>query len=167
MTSTTPVYDFPYLDGMDGGKHIKLVSKSLALRLEAVLINEGQVPLDADLVSLLQRVAALEGAGADDTGWQVLPLSSGWVAYGSGYQSPRYRRHNGVVYVEGMVKSGSTAPGAVIATLPPGCRPPAQIPVATPTNGAAGTCEVQANGTITAMSVTNSWLSLQFTFHLT
>lgn len=62
MTSTTPVYELPYLDGMDGGKHIKSVSKSLALRLEAVLINEGQVPLDSDLVALLTRLTILEDA---------------------------------------------------------------------------------------------------------
>ena len=64
MTNTTPLYQFPYLDGADGGKQIKAVSKSLALRLEAVLASEGQVPLDADLVSLLERVAALENGGA-------------------------------------------------------------------------------------------------------
>ncbi|WP_217182600.1 hypothetical protein [Streptomyces sp. AC495_CC817] len=129
MTSNTPVYDFPYLDGTDGGKQIKAVSKALAQRLEAVLANEGQVPLDADLVALLQRVAALE-AGSDltDTGWTtVTALGTGWTANPG--QAPRVRRWGKLVMLDGALVLGSGAQYANLLTVPAGFRPDRRMPL--------------------------------------
>lgn len=125
MTSNTPMYDLPYLDGTDGGKQIKTVSKALAQRLEAVLANEGQVPLDADLVSLLQRVAALENAAAPiaDSGWINLTVSAGWAGAGVGFE-PRIRRIGKRVDITGGVALGNGGSYANILTIPVGYRPP-------------------------------------------
>lgn len=61
MSSLTPIYRLPYLDGTDGGKAIKTVSKSLAETLEATLKNRVPTPIGSDLASLLTRLAAVEG----------------------------------------------------------------------------------------------------------
>lgn len=62
MPANTPIYGLPYLVGSDGGKRIKEVSEALALKLDATLAQTGNPPLDSDLVSLLQRLGALESA---------------------------------------------------------------------------------------------------------
>lgn len=124
MTKVTPVYQLPYLDGNDGGKHIKAVSSALALRLEAVLQNEGQLPLDSDLVSLLERVAALEdGGGSGDTGWvPVSTIGSGWTADAT--NPPRIRRVGDRVDLQGYLNYGNGSWGNML-TVPSGFRLPA------------------------------------------
>lgn len=64
----------------------------------------------------------------EDTGWLDLTpyLVNGWVNYDNTYGPPRYRRKNGIVYVQGLIRSGTL--GAIVATLPAGFRPPAGIP---------------------------------------
>ena len=58
-----------------------------------------------------------------DDQWIYPQLLNGWVNYGGNFASARYRRiPGGIVYIEGLVKSGSsiTAP---IFMLPVGYRP--------------------------------------------
>ncbi|MFJ2370883.1 hypothetical protein [Microbacterium sp. NPDC087665] len=168
MTKTTPVYQLPYLEGNDGGKAIGAVSLSLAQRLEAVLMNEGQTPLDSDLVSLLQRIAALENATApvDDTGWRTLVLQNNWKYFGGGiYAEPRYRRLNGIVYVSGLIKDGTTSPGGVIANLPVGFRPSKQrITTVSVSPGVGGTVDMAANGNILHGTLSTTFTSLDIVF---
>lgn len=61
---------------------------------------------------------------SEDTSWQeVTSFGSGWSAYATGvnnHWTPRYRRRNGVVFLEGLVSGGPT--GSAF-TLPVGYRP--------------------------------------------
>jgi len=57
-----------------------------------------------------------------DIPWTALGLLDGWVQYGPPYGTPRYKRVNGIVYVEVMVLGG-TSSNVVVAELPIGCRP--------------------------------------------
>lgn len=54
-----------------------------------------------------------------DTGWITPALGGGWVNFGAGFQTVRYRRLDGRVYIEGTIKSGT----AGVFTLPIGFRP--------------------------------------------
>jgi len=54
-----------------------------------------------------------------DIPWTALGLLNSWVQY-TGYGTPRYKRVNGIVYVEIMVQGGITSH---VADLPIGCRP--------------------------------------------
>jgi len=63
------------------------------------------------------------GADFQDTDWITLPLLNGWVDYGPPYAPSEYRRLNGVVYVHGLIKSGTTNNNTVVANLPVGFRP--------------------------------------------
>jgi hypothetical protein len=58
--------------------------------------------------------------------WTYPTLSNGWTNYGSGYASARYKRENGVVYVEGLVKTGTVGAGG-LWTMPVGYRPDSTI----------------------------------------
>jgi hypothetical protein len=69
-----------------------------------------------------------------DTGWAAPSLLNSWVNFGGAYMVAQYRRKNGIVFVEGVIKGGGSVPGGIIFTLPVGFRPasyiqrPAQIP---------------------------------------
>lgn len=52
-----------------------------------------------------------------DTGWNTPSLSNSWVVFGTPFDSPQYRRLNGIVYVKGMAKSGTLS---TVFTLPAG-----------------------------------------------
>lgn len=56
-----------------------------------------------------------------DTEWTDLVLLNGWEPYGSTWGAARYRRINGVVYLNIMVRYGTVT--ANIATLPAGFLP--------------------------------------------
>lgn len=99
-----------------------------------------------------------------DTGWQTLSLGNSWVSFdgGSTFAIPAYRKLNGVVYLDGEMKSGTTS--TTIATLPAGSRPlKAQVYAVTAGPGVAA-IQVAANGSITlvqyAASGTNGSVSL-------
>lgn len=97
----------------------------------------------------------------DDSGWASLTLAASWVAYGSGYGSPRYRRKNGRVQVEGLIKSGTTTAGTVIATLPASFRPASQQIYPAHNGATARGLQVATNGQISlGTGITNAELSL-------
>lgn len=60
----------------------------------------------------------------DDTGWVDLTLLSGWVDYDVAYFGvAAYRKRGGLVFVRGVIKSGTVTNNTQVATLPAGCRP--------------------------------------------
>ena len=70
--------------------------------------------------------ADINGVEISDTGWQTLPLASGWNAYSTA-RTPMYRRVGSLVEIRGAVKpNASTQLGynsVTFANLPQGCRP--------------------------------------------
>ena len=61
---TTPVLGLPALDSTDKARDIPEQSWTLAQQLEAILLQNGQPPVSSDLVSLVQRIVALEAKPA-------------------------------------------------------------------------------------------------------
>lgn len=61
--------------------------------------------------------------GKETAPWLTPALNSPWLAYGSGYMPPRYKRENGIVYIQGLVKASPTTTTGTIFTLPAGYRP--------------------------------------------
>lgn len=60
--------------------------------------------------------------GQVDAGWLPLTLQNGWVNFGGEWAGAGYRKVNGVVFVRGLIKNGSTVSLSVIANLPAGYR---------------------------------------------
>jgi hypothetical protein len=66
------------------------------------------------------------GDGLQSQPWTYPTLSNSWTNYGSGFPSARYKRENGTVYVEGLVKTGTVGSGG-LWTMPVGYRPDGTI----------------------------------------
>ena len=102
------------------------------------------------------------GAQFTDTGWTDFTLSGSWVNFGT-YANAGYRRVNGIVYLRGLIKSGTT--GVQVATLPVGFRPSMQI-VAPTLSSTAGNVmtpcywDVVPTGALLINYAANSWLSM-------
>lgn len=101
-------------------------------------------------------------AQAPDTGWIAPTLVGGWSNYGSGYVPARYRRLNGIVYAQGLVRFGS----GTIFTLPVGFRPAFNM-LTTGIEGTNTVCrtDFNANGTVVAAAgASNSLWSFNAVF---
>jgi hypothetical protein len=59
--------------------------------------------------------------GRETAPWTYPTLTSPWINFGSGYASARYKRENGIVQVEGLVRNGAV--NGTIFNLPSGYRP--------------------------------------------
>lgn len=93
-------------------------------------------------------------------------LGNGWVNYGSGHKAATYRRDNGFVVVEGLVKSGtfSTTSTGTIFTLPAGYIPGAQMIFNQMSDVGQARVDVMTTGDVRAMAAynggSNTWVSL-------
>ena len=107
----------------------------------------------------LQSITYPNGIGTQT----ALPLAAGWVNYGSGYNAATYiKSSDGLVSLQGLIRSGTATSGTTIATLPAGYRPSAYIICSTVTSpDVAGRVDVWPTGqVIIREGVSNGWLSL-------
>lgn len=78
-------------------------------------------------------------------------LQSGWQTWtvGTAY-APRATLKNGIVYLDGMIKPGTTTDYTTLFTLPPGYRPSVNrfISVATSNNGGARQIQILSGGVV-------------------
>lgn len=66
----------------------------------------------------------------NDSGWTVPLLQNGFLNFNATwYEAARYRKKNGVVYLEGLVKAGAT--NTILFQLPSGFRPSKRIMLST------------------------------------
>jgi len=132
-------------------------SSSTTTLLQAAAMNSHRTSGDHDARYPLR---------ADDTGWSNASLRNGWGNFGSGYQRARYKRTlDGTVFIEGLIRGGAIAPGAVLFTLPPGYRPNATLRIVqVDAKGPMG-FNIESNGKVTAQSFnTNIWASITCSF---
>lgn len=93
-----------------------------------------------DRLALLADGTVLVGSGSaaptqpagtivsGDSGWITPTLGAGWGDLGSGWQAARYRKLNGVVFVEGLILNSSGGGlTTTVFTLPAGYRPAANL----------------------------------------
>ena len=107
-----------------------------------------------------------------DTDWVYPTLQNEWTNYNNAagtYERARYKKRNGVVYIEGLIKSGTSKnDGGLtpIFVLPTGFRPKKQLCFTT-TSSATGYCnriDVYANGVVQSITGDNGYLSLCLCF---
>ena len=71
---------------------------------------------------------AISTATITEEDWTAPSLLNSWVNYAAGYQAARYRKDsNGIVHIEGTIKTGTTTAGTVLFALPAAYRPPANL----------------------------------------
>lgn len=121
-------------------------------------------PADVDLTAAALGAAEL-AARSDhrhklgDSGWIALPLVNSWVSYDNTYGPPRYRKVAGVVFVQGLIRSGSL--GAVAFTLPAGYRPSLKLLFVVDRDpNVDGRIDVETNGNVVMVTASTGWTSL-------
>lgn len=94
--------------------------------------------------------------------WTAPVFQNGWIDYGAGYQTARYRKLGDIVYIEGLIKSGTI--GLVAFTLPAGLRPVLAQQFGGISNGAFGYIHVANAGTVTpvAGNAGSVWINCNF-----
>lgn len=114
-----------------------------------------------DIQALAEAVDA--NAVGDTAAWtDVASFFNGWANFGGAFQVARYRKINGVVYVQGLI-AGGTLPSDAFQ-LPAGFRPSATLMFDSNSNGAAGRLEITAAGVVTPTSGSNIWFSICLSF---
>lgn len=83
-----------------------------------------------------------------DTGWITPTLGNSWVSFDAGatFDIPQYRRFNGVVFLKGEMKSGTS--NTTVFTLPAGYRPLKQISFCVQSNTGSADILVGATGAV-------------------
>lgn len=95
-----------------------------------------------------------EVGAAGETAFQ-----NSWTNYDPGYEVARYWKDPmGLVHIQGMVKDGTI--GSPIFTLPEGYRPRNRMLYVTMANGAIARVDVLVDGTVTPVSGSNIWFSI-------
>ncbi|MEO7904586.1 MAG: hypothetical protein ABIR91_02220 [Candidatus Saccharimonadales bacterium] len=98
------------------------------------------------------------------SGWTALSLQNSWVNYNaptSGYSNALYTKSSdGIVNLQGLIKSGTTTAGTVIGTLPSGYRPSERLMLNGTSSVGYARIDVLPTGDVVIMSGSNGWLSL-------
>lgn len=98
---------------------------------------------------------------ADDSLWLAPTFQNSWVNYGAGWGVAGYRKRRNIVFLRGLVKSGSVA---AIFTLPVGFQPNDQRIFTTCANAGAARIDVTAAGLVSVIGYgyggTNAFVSL-------
>lgn len=117
--------------------------------------NIGQLDIEKMFRNIVRRLTALE---ANDTGWIDLPLINNWAHYDTTfYGKARYRRKNGIVYLQGLVHQPIAGQaGFTICTLPVGFRPLRVNMVAQATHVGMQRLDMEPNGNLTFISGTGA-----------
>ncbi|MBF4613277.1 hypothetical protein [Curtobacterium sp. VKM Ac-1376] len=110
MSRYTPTYALPAFASTDRVRDLADIDYQNALKLEAILQNQGQPPLDSDLATLMARTNLLP--------WTYPPLQNGWT--NDSAQRVRYTKFGPVAFLQGRASGGN---GTTMFTLPAGYRP--------------------------------------------
>jgi len=104
----------------------------------------------------------------EDSGWIFVgdtgapAFENSWVDYGSTFGSPRFRKINGIVHMEGLIKDGTV--GSTAFTLPAGYRPYNRLIIASQASNALGRLDVLEDGSVAPWAGSNSWFSITCSF---
>lgn len=113
MPGTTPTFGLPYQTSSDQPDG-PVLGQQLAEAVEAVLSGSAGVAISPTSITNPAKIA--------------VTYQNSWVDWGAPYQGARYwRDKNGVVHIDGLIKSGSVTATATIFTLPAGYRPAANL----------------------------------------
>jgi len=121
--------------------------------------------------TIAQLKTSLRASGQDTWhyvgGSGEITFQYSWVNYNSNsgtYQTARFTKIDGIVYVEGLVKNGSSAT-SIILVLPPGYRPAKRLMTSTFSAGGATRIDVQSTGAmLMSTGASTTWASITMSF---
>ena len=103
--------------------------------------------------------AKTEFDGSIGTAWTGLSFGSGWANYGSNWNVGQHKKVGDLVFLRGLVYRFSGT-GTIIATLPAGYRPIADILCTVETSAGHGRVDIYTNGVINMISGGTVYVSL-------
>ena len=118
--------------------------------------NTNDVVTDTELNTAVSSI--------EDSGWITPTFENGWTHYPSPFGDVRYRKINGVVHIEGIMKDGTISNTLPAFTLPVGFRPKARLLRATQSDSVLGRLDVDTNGYVIPYSGSNAWFSVWCSF---
>jgi len=119
----------------------------------------------AETHSLVKSVNGQTGdvivSSNDDSGWIDAPLQGTITNVGGAFQTARYRKLNGVVYIEGRVQGGVDDSTNTIFQLPLGFRPTKRLTITVIKSGRIATkLDINANGNLRCAKFSSTWTSI-------
>lgn len=118
--------------------------------------NTNDVVTDTELNTTVSSI--------EDSGWITPTFENGWTHYTSPYGDVRYRKINGVVHIEGLMRNGTISTSLPAFTLPVGFRPKARILGVTFSNDNAVRLDIDTNGYVIPYNGSNAWYSVWCSF---
>lgn len=109
---------------------------------------------DTDIVSLH------EGASGGTPSWTSLSLQNSWVTFGAPYPTAAYTKVSGIVWLRGLIKSGTVSDGTLLFTLPAGYRPGNQILRIVLSNDVVARVTIESNGEGKIYGGNNTYVNL-------
>lgn len=85
--------------------------------------------------------------GASEPQWTAMTLGNGWSNYGSGYAPAQYTKINGIVHIEGLIKSGTPGSSGFF-TMPVGYRPSGHLQWTSMSSGGVADIRVFSTGAV-------------------
>lgn len=128
-----------------GGTGVSVAAGSTAL----LLYN------DSDIVRLLETS---NSSGAPS--WTSLSLQNSWVTFGAPYPTAAYTKVSGIVWLRGLIKSGTVSDGTLLFTLPAGYRPGNQILRIVLSNDVVARVTIESNGEGKIYGGNNTYVNL-------
>ena len=112
-------------------------------------------------VTVVPDTTVVQTVDLGDTSWITPTFQNGWAQY-AGWDAAGYRRFKGVVYLKGLIASGTTTNGTVIFNLPAGFRPAGNKHIPVASNALFGLINIMSNGDVKVNTpISNAWLSLE------
>lgn len=96
----------------------------------------------------------------EDSGWQTPSLLNGITDHSTGYQGARYRKKDGVVFVEGLVKGGTATGTVTIFNLPTGFRPSKRLIMNTYRANGVFRTDIAPDGSVICFSYNSTLTSI-------
>lgn len=128
-------------------------------------LREGDIAYQADTDAIYTYTGAVWVQLGGTPTWAAPTFANSWVNYGAPYQAARYTKVNGIVYLEGVIKSGVV--GSAAFTLPAGFRPAAAIILPTQSSSGSnglGRIDITSAGVVTPTAGDNSYFSISCSF---
>lgn len=117
---------------------------------------------DTDLVQALNSIAAAIANAPPTPVWNIPTYTNSWTSYGAGFAPARYMKVGNIVFVSGLVRSGTI--GLPVFTLPVGYRPAYSVSTASQANNVFSLLEILSNGQVTPQTGSNAYFSLDISF---
>jgi hypothetical protein len=156
------LYFEPYISGPNAtiGGNFRLVATTAdyAVPLHWILLAVHSEVVAGDKLLRLATGEMMTPWFAIGGGAPAPAFVNAWVDYAGAYSQTAMRKYNGHVELRGLVKTGNI--GQTIFQLPAGWRPASSLLMATISNGAFGSLQIDNTGVVNAAIGNNTYVSL-------